>query len=167
MINTNETRFSQDPSGKKLIVIREFNAPVEKVWRAWTESSLLDQWWAPKPWKAETKSMAFKEGGRWLYYMLGPAGDRHWCKVEFQTIDPHKSFTVINSFCDENGNTNGDLPVMHWSNNFASNGAGTTITVEISFDSTADLQKIVEMGFKEGFKMGLGNLDEMIAMGQL
>lgn len=44
MINTLETKITRDPSGKKLIVTREFNAPLEKVWRAWTESSLLDEW---------------------------------------------------------------------------------------------------------------------------
>ena len=59
MINTLETKITRDPSGKKLIVTREFNAPLEKVWRAWTESSLLDEWWAPRPYKTETKSMDF------------------------------------------------------------------------------------------------------------
>jgi len=163
MISTNETRISKDPSGKKLIVTRDFTASLDRVWKAFTDSSILDHWWAPRPWKAETKSMNFREGGHWLYAMVGPTGERHWCKVDFQTIDPQKSFTVLNGFCDENGNTSGGAPLMHWLTGFKSNGSGTTITVEITFDSEADLQKIVEMGFKEGFSMALGNLDEMLA----
>lgn len=51
---------------------REFNANVSLVWRAFTEPELLDQWWAPKPWKCETKSMNFKPNGKWKYEMVGP-----------------------------------------------------------------------------------------------
>lgn len=163
MNNTNETRISKDPSGKKLIVTRDFHAPLERVWRAWTESSLLDDWWAPKPWKAETKSMNFKEGGQWLYAMVSPVGEKHWCKVDFQTIQPQKSFSTINSFCDENGNATKVAPDMRWLTQFRSTGAGTTINVEITFDSEPDLEKIVQMGFKEGFTMGLANLEEWLA----
>lgn len=162
MISVNETKFTKDPSGNKLIVTRDFNAPLEKVWKAWTDRDQLDIWWAPKPWKANTMSMDFKDGGQWLYVMAGPAGEEHWCKVDFQTIEPQKNFTTRSSFCDKNGNTNADMPTMHWFIRFTSTGAGTAITVEIIFDSKADLEKIVEMGFKQGFTMGLGNLDELL-----
>lgn len=88
MTVTKETIFSKDVANKKLTVVREFDAPLEKVWKAWTESELLDQWWAPKPWKAITQSMDFREGGKWLYYMLGPDGSRHYCRADYKTIVP-------------------------------------------------------------------------------
>lgn len=163
MTSTHETKIARDPSGTKLIVTREFNAPLDKVWKAWTESSLLDQWWAPKPYKTETKSMEFKPGGRWLYAMAGPEGDKHWCKVDFETIEPQQSFTGIDGFCDENGNTTPDPPPMHWFVQFTSDGSTTTVTVDIQFSSEADLEKIVAMGFQEGFTMAHGNLDELLA----
>ena len=47
-------------------VTREFNAGVEMVWEAWTNPEILDQWWAPKPYRTVTKSMDFREGGTWL-----------------------------------------------------------------------------------------------------
>ncbi len=37
-----------------MLITREFSASQAEVWKAWTESHLLDQWWAPKPWKAVT-----------------------------------------------------------------------------------------------------------------
>jgi uncharacterized protein YndB with AHSA1/START domain len=163
MTNPHETRITRDPSGKKLSVTREFNPPVEKVWRAWTESSMLDQCWAPRPYKTETKSMAFTPGGRWHYSMVGPEGQRHWCKLDFEKIETQKSYTGMDGFCDENGNTVPDPPPMHWSVRFSSNGNTTTVTVDIDFNSEADLEKIVAMGFKEGFTMAHGNLDELLA----
>ena len=59
MTTINQTKYTRDLTNKQLVVEREFDAPVALVWRAWTESNLLDQWWAPKPWKAETKKNGF------------------------------------------------------------------------------------------------------------
>jgi uncharacterized protein YndB with AHSA1/START domain len=46
---TNNFVFEKDLSAKKIHVIREFNAPIEKVWKAWTDPDLLEKWWGPKP----------------------------------------------------------------------------------------------------------------------
>src|ERR1043165_154225 len=158
-----ETIFTKDAASKKIIVTREFDAPLEQVWKAWTESDLLDQWWAPKPWKANTKSMDFRNGGMWLYAMEGPEGEIHWSRADFNEIVPYKSFVGDDAFCDEDGNVNPDFPRMHWKNEFSETSTGTKVRVEITFASEADLEKIIEMGFKEGFAMAHGNLDELLA----
>lgn len=160
---TRETIYSKDASNKKIMVERLFDAPIETVWKAWTQSELLDQWWAPKPWKANTKSMDFRDGGRWLYYMQGPDGSRHYCKVDFRSIVPNRTFSTFNGFCDENGQTNTEMPGMDWKVVFIAEGNATKVEVEITFASEADLEKIVAMGFKEGFAMGHTNLDELLA----
>jgi uncharacterized protein YndB with AHSA1/START domain len=158
-----QTMITKDASKKKLLVVREFDAPLEQVWKAWTDKNLLDSWWAPRPWKAETKIMDFSEGGLWLYQMVGPDGTGSWCRVDFKTIVPHKSFTASNGFCDEDGNMITDFPGMEWKNTFSTIATGTKVEVEIAFDSEADLEKIVALGFKEGFTAALGNLDELLA----
>ena len=79
--------FEKDMAAKKIHVVREFNAPVEKVWKAWTDPDLLAKWWGPKPWIATTKSMDFTVGGTWLYAMKGPEGQKHWSHVKFTAID--------------------------------------------------------------------------------
>src|SRR5256885_2317100 len=105
--------------------------------------------------------MDFREGGRWLYYMEGPNGEKQWCCVDYQTIVPNKMFSGIDAFCDEEGNKSGDLPGMQWKCEFSKTDTGTKVTVEITFSSEADLEKIIEMGFKEGFTAAHGNLDEL------
>ena len=99
-----ETVYAKDDANKKLRVTREFDAPVDKIWRAWTEPKLLDQWWAPKPWKAVTVTMDFRNGGTWNYYMQGPDGTRHYCRADYSNIIPVKSFMGLDAFCDEKGN---------------------------------------------------------------
>lgn len=41
---TNNFVFEKDLAVKRIHVLREFNAPIEKVWRAWTEPALLEKW---------------------------------------------------------------------------------------------------------------------------
>lgn len=163
MMVTKETIFTKDVANKKIKVVREFDAPLDLVWRAWTESEMLDQWWAPRPWKAVTKSMDFREGGRWFYYMEGPDGSRHYCILDYKTITPKKSITSKDAFCDENGNITTDFPSMDWKNVFTAAGNATKVEIEITFASEADLEKIIEMGFKEGFAAAHTNLDELLA----
>ena len=134
----------------------------QRVWAAWTQAELLDQWWAPRPWKAVTQSMDFKPGGVWLYYMLGPEGERHYCRVGFTAIDPGKSFSATSNFCDENGNITDGMPTMYWKTDFSSTATGSKADVKLSFESETALQTILQMGFEGGFTMALGNLDELL-----
>ena len=159
----NKTIFQKDMTGNRMIVTREFAAPVEQVWKAWTDSTLLDQWWAPKPWQAITKTMDFREGGHWLYAMQGPDGTKIWARIDYQTIRVNKSFDAVDSFCDEQGTKNNEFPSMVWKNQFSSTADGAKVVVEISFSSSEDMQKIVEMGFQEGFSAAHDNLDELFA----
>jgi len=163
MTTKNKMQMVKDLPNKKITVTRQFDAAPDLVWRAWTEKELLDQWWAPKPWRAETKTMNFTEGGHWLYAMVGPDNTKHWSKVDFIKISPEKSFEAIDSFTDEHGNKTNDLPGMHWKNQFLADGEGTKVLVEITFNSLSDLEKIIEMGFEAGFSAALGNLEQYLS----
>lgn len=152
--------FTVNKENSTVNVKREFAANHTLVWDAWTNPEILDLWWAPKPWKTETVAMDFKEGGTWLYYMQGPEGERHYCKNEYQTIDAPKTFSGLDAFCDENGTTNEDFPRTLWTNTFSVNEATTTVTIVAKYQSLEDLEKIIAMGFKEGFTMAMENLDD-------
>lgn len=161
-MSNKQTIISKDAANKKLIVVREFDAPLEEVWKAWTDKDILDKWWAPKPWKAKTKTMDFREGGFWLYTMAGPDGTEAWSRADYKKIVENKSFIAEDAFCDENGNITNEFPGMHWKNEFSSTETGTKVEVEITFANEADMEKIIEMGFETGFTMAHGNLDELL-----
>jgi uncharacterized protein YndB with AHSA1/START domain len=155
--------FTVDKENLAIKVERNFEAPLELVWAAWTESELLEKWWGPKPCKAETKHMDFREGGRWLYAMVLPDGQRHWGLQNFMKIIPRKSFTYRSVFCDENGNVKPGTTGSTWTNTFVENNGITMVTNDILCDSLAHLEAHVKMGFKEGFTMGLDQLEELLA----
>lgn len=154
--------FSVDKDNNKIHVKREFAAPLKTVWAAWTQSGWLDQWWAPKPWKAETKSMDFREGGQWLYAMVGPEGEKHWSIADYTKINPEKSFEGLDAFTDENGTVNPEMPRSKWKVSFSESGDSTMTDIELAFDNAKDLQMNLDMGFEEGFTKGLENLDALL-----
>ena len=158
-----KTTFIKKPEQKKIFVSREFDGTLEQVWKAWTDKDILDQWWAPEPWRAETKSMDFREGGTWLYSMVGPDGTRMWAKFVYKKIQPNNYFDSIDKFCDEQGNDAPGYTGSQWHSQFTSTPNGTQVNVELTFETEEELHKMVEMGFVEGFEMAHGNLDRLLA----
>jgi len=155
--------FSVDKQNKRILVERKFAAPLAQVWAAWTKSELLDRWWAPKPWKAHTRVMDFREGGYWLYAMESPEGEVHWSRADFKAIAPLKGFKAVDGFCDSEGVLSPNMPTNRWDTQFIESGDSTLVRVELTFDALADLETIIGMGFEEGFTAGLNNLDELLA----
>lgn len=154
--------FTVNKEDNTVNVKREFAANLELVWDAWTKPEILDQWWAPKPYRNVTKLMDFRVGGMWLYAMISPEGDMHWCKNDYLSIKHQISFSGLDAFCDENGITNTDMPRTLWTNEFSELEETTLVNISAKYDSLEDLEKIIEMGFKEGFTAGLENLDQYL-----
>lgn len=152
--------FIVNKENKTVSVKREFAANIDLVWAAWTTPEILDQWWAPKPYQTKTKSMDFRVGGSWLYAMVGPTNDVHWCRADYKKIDPLKSFSGLDAFCDENGNVAEAFPNSLWHNSFTEKNGSTIVNILIEYQQLTDLEKVIEMGFKEGFTMAMNNLDQ-------
>lgn len=158
--------FTVNKENNTVNVKREFAANLELVWEAWTNPEILDQWWAPKPYQTRTKSMDFREGGMWLYEMYNTESENqqecHWCKNDYHKIEHQKMLAGLDAFCDENGRVNTELPRTLWTNEFNEQEEKTLVTITAKYDSLTDLEKIIGMGFKEGFTMAMENLDRYI-----
>ena len=154
--------FSVNKEKNTINVMREFAANLTLVWDAWTKPELLDHWWAPKPYQTRTKSMDFREGGCWIYAMISPENVAQWCRADYIKIEYQKSLSALDAFADEDGNVNTDFPRSQFTNMFREDAFTTTVTITIVYQSLSDLEKMVQMGFKEGLTMTLNNLEQYI-----
>lgn len=153
--------FTVDKAAKTVFITREFDADLSLVWDAFTTAEILDQWVAPKPWVSKTKSMDFKVGGRRLYAMVSPEGQERWAIQDYTSISPKTHFKMFNAFADENENP--QLPGSDWDYNFSEQNGRTTLRLTIYNESLERMEKMIEMGFKEGFKMSLVNLENVLS----
>ena len=161
MTNTLLFDFTVDKITKTVFITREFAAELPLVWDAFTKPEILDQWVAPKPWASKTKFMDFKVGGRRFYAMISPEGQERWAIQKYTSISPKTNFKMFNAFADKDENP--ELPGSDWDYNFSEQNGKTKVSITIYNESLARLEKMIEMGFKEGYTMSMKNLEELLA----
>lgn len=97
-----------------ITIERIFNAPVEKVWEAWTSPEIVKQWWGPEHFTAPSIKIDLRVGGKYIYCMRGPAGtefdkDMYSAGIFKEIVPPsvnsgQAKLVVTDYFSDENGN---------------------------------------------------------------
>ncbi len=153
--------FTLDKTKKTVFVTREFAAEQSLVWDAFTKQEILDQWWAPKPWESKTKHMNFEVGGRRFYAMVSPEGQERWSLQKFTSISPKTNFKMYSAFADAAENP--ELPGSDWNLNFSEQNGITKVNITIYNESLERMEKMIDMGFKEGFTMTINYLGELLA----
>ena len=152
--------FTVDKSTNSVFINREFNAEQSLVWDAFTKQELLDEWWAPKPFLSKTKFMDFTVGGRRFYAMVSPEGQEHWAIQKYTSISPKTNFKMFNAFADKDENP--QLPGSDWDFTFSEQSGITKVSITIHNDSLERMEKMIEMGFKQGFTATLNFLEELL-----
>lgn len=66
--------MAKSPNDNELRIVRVFDAPVELVWKAWTDEKHVGNWWGPRGFTLTSKSKEVRPGGKWIYTMHGPDG---------------------------------------------------------------------------------------------
>lgn len=82
---------------------RNFHAPIEWLWKAWSDAELIKQWWGPKGYTSPKVNLDFRMGGKYLFAMRAPYGRVIWITGLFEEIIPNKKIVYIYQFCNEAG----------------------------------------------------------------
>ena len=86
---------------RNITVTRLFDAPVELVWRAWTDPQLVRRWWGPDYFTAPVCQMDFREGGTTLVAMRSPEGQDSYSTWQYRRIVPHELIEYVQSMSDD------------------------------------------------------------------
>jgi uncharacterized protein YndB with AHSA1/START domain len=85
-------------------IVREFNAPKDIVFNAFSESGALAQWWGPKEMKLTVLKLDFRPKGIFHYKMTGANGESMYGLFVYHEIHKPDSLEFVNSFSDEHAN---------------------------------------------------------------
>lgn len=152
--------FIVDKENKTIYIKREFDAPLDLVWDAFTKPELLDQWVAPAPYTSRTKHMNFEVGGKRFYAMVSPDRQESWALQRYTFISPKTNFKLHNTFADKDENP--ELPGSEWDYNFREQNGITEVSITIYNESFDRMERLLE-GFKLGFTASLENLENLLA----
>jgi len=134
---------------RELVITRLIDAPRRKVFQAWTDPTLLRQWFAPRPWTTSMAELDVRPGGASLIVMRDPEGrDFPNRGVYLEVVEDERLvftdaytkawepsekpfMTVVVTFEDEGGRTRYTAHVLHW--------------------TVADREAHERMGFRQGW----------------
>ena len=92
------------PKKKTITIERTFDMPVDKVWKAFSDSEQMKKWFSPKDFTTPSSSIDFREGGKYLNSMKGADGKETWSTGTFKEIIHNRKIVYSDSFSDSNGN---------------------------------------------------------------
>ena len=155
---------------KPFEITRVFDAPRDKVWKAWTETERLKQWWGPKGFKVHTCKVDLRPGGVFLYGMTAPDGKDMWGKFTYREIVPPERMVLINSFSDEAGGVTRHPMAPTWPLEMLSTftfedepGGKTKVTIRWSpHNASEEERKTFEAG-RDSMRQGWGGTMDQLA----
>ena len=111
---TTEKVSATAPATGTLVITRLFDAPRERVWKAWTEPESFMRWWGPKGFTAPVCKIDLRVGGVWFNCMHSPEGQDYWSTGVYREIVPQRRLVMTDCFADEKGNV---VPATHYGMN--------------------------------------------------
>ena len=97
-----------DAKHKDIVITRVFDAPVERVWKAFTDPKQVERWWGPETFTSHSAKIDLRVGGKYLFCMRGPAGSPFdmdmWSGGTYKEIVPMKKIVATDHFADKDGN---------------------------------------------------------------
>lgn len=90
--------------GRAMYTTRIFDAPIERVWRAFTDPEQIRQWWGPEHFTSPVARVDFRVGGKYLFAMRDPEGNDYWSTGTYREIAPLERIVYTDSFADAEGN---------------------------------------------------------------
>jgi len=93
-----------EKSKNELIITRVFDAPRERVWKAWTDPHMFKDWWGPKGFTSPVAKFDLRVGGKYLNCMRSPDGKDYWSTGVYGEIVKPERLVMTDSFADKEGN---------------------------------------------------------------
>lgn len=156
------TDITTDTENLTMTLVAEVSAPVERLWRAFTQPAQLERFWGPPGWPATFTRFDFTPGGRAQYAMSSPQGEKSRGTWEFLSIDEGRGFEVLDAFADENGEPMEQFPAMRMVFSFEPTDTGSRLTNVTYFTSAEGLEQVVAMGAVEGSRLAMSQLDTVV-----
>ena len=164
-----DSKVSSKMAPFEFVIKRTFNAPRERVWKAWTDPNQLLRWWGPKGFTTVSAKIGeLKPGGMFHYCLRSPQGQEMWGRFVYREIVANERLVYINSFSDPEGGLGRhplapDWPLQLLSTvTFAENDGKTTVTIRwIPYEATEKESETFEKG-KDSMQAGwTGTLDQL------
>ena len=153
------TSLDLDSDPRSIIGMREFDAPRDLVFAAWTDPEHLAQWWGPNGFTTTTHSFDFRPGGVWRFVMHGPDGRDYQNRITFDEVVPPERIVYRHG-----GGEDVEPVQFRQTVTFEDIGGRTRMTWRGDFPSAAERHRVIsEYGAAQGLVQTMTRLGEYVA----
>ena len=146
------------PAEREIHIVREFDAPRDRVFAAYTDPELIPQWWGPYETTTIVDVMDVRAGGRWRFIARDKNGETAF-RGEYREVTPPER--IVQTF--EWEGLPGHISVE--TATFEDLGDRTRVVTTSVFDSTEDRDGMLASGMEKGMNETFARLDELLARG--
>jgi uncharacterized protein YndB with AHSA1/START domain len=152
----------KDLDSLSLILIAEFDAPIERVWQLWADPRQLERWWGPPTHPATVHKHQLAAGGEVTYVMTGPDGERSggWWRVT--SVDPPGSLEFTDGFAHRDGTPNTELPTTAVRVRLTERDGRTRMELRFVFESREYMERLERGGAFDVFPQSVGQMDAVL-----
>lgn len=161
-MNVHTTIDSSFPAERELVIERIFDAPREKVYRAWTEPKLVKQWFVPKPWTISGAVLDVRPGGQSQIVMRDPDGNDHPNEGIYLEVVPNRKLVFTDAFTDAWVPSPKSFMLAIVTFEDVGKDGGTRYTARVRHWSSEDREAHEKMGFHEGWGQCADQLAELL-----
>jgi uncharacterized protein YndB with AHSA1/START domain len=153
----------KDYESLSLILVAEFDAPIERVWQLWADPRQLERWWGPPTHPAAVEKHDLAAGGEVAYVMTGPGGEqsRGWWRVT--SVNPPRSLEFTDGYANRDGTPNAETPTTAVRMRLTERDGGTRMDLRFVFDSGEHMERLERWGAFEVFPQSVGQMDAVVA----
>jgi len=145
------------PSETEILMVREFDAPPDLVFKAYTTPELVKRWWAGKRGKVTVAEIDLRVGGRWRYVMVADGGFEVAFHGEYREIVPNEKLVNTEIF---EGAPEGGAALVTCTFEGLDDGR-TRLHMLSSVDSQEIRDTIIATGMEGGAQEGLDLLEQI------
>ncbi len=157
---SNPTKITAEPGKQELFITREFEAPRELVFKAFTDPKILVKWLGPKNLSMIVDKFDGKTGGSWRYINSDKDGNDYAFHGVFHVVSPPE--LIIQTFEFEMMKDHVTLETAKFEE---LPGNRTRVTMQSIFQSVTDRDGMVRSGMEKGLNEGHERLDDLLATG--
>ena len=146
------------PTDEQILITREFDAPKELVYRAWTTPELVKRWWSAKRGETTVADIDLRPGGTWRYAMVTDDGMEIAFHGEYQEVVPNERIVSTEVY---EGIPDGDANATLNTATFEEKDGRTILTLLVEAPSKEVRDMIVASGMEDGLRDALDLLEEV------
>jgi uncharacterized protein YndB with AHSA1/START domain len=153
----------KDFDSLSLILVADFEAPVERVWQLWADPRQLERWWGPPNYPATVEQHDLVAGGEVSYFMSGPEGEksRGWWRVT--SVNPPTPLEFTDGFANQDGTPNAKMPATAVRMRLIEHDRGTRMELRFVFESSEHWEQLERWGAFEVFPQSVAQMDAVLA----